>query len=102
MEKNEIWAGFGSVGSTEKKIWANYEQLLRAGFHGQKKCLTFFEKHCSVCTKKLHNIYLIRKKNVLIFFAFWGLKVSCRHIIRCSTRGTYLTVRLMYDDFVYT
>ena len=23
----EIWAGFGSVGVTEKNIWANYEQL---------------------------------------------------------------------------
>ena len=24
----EIWAGFGPVGSTEKNIWADYEQLL--------------------------------------------------------------------------
>ena len=24
-----IWVGFGPVGNTEKKIWANYEQLLR-------------------------------------------------------------------------
>ena len=27
-----IWAGFGKVGSTAKKIGANYEQLLRAVF----------------------------------------------------------------------
>ena len=37
----EIWAGFGPVGITEKKkIWADYEQLLRPVFpcfHGQKK-----------------------------------------------------------------
>ena len=36
----EIWAGFGLVGSTENRVWANYEQLLRAFFscfHGQKK-----------------------------------------------------------------
>ena len=37
----EIWAGFGTVGITEKKpIWADYEQLLRpvfSCFHGQKK-----------------------------------------------------------------
>ena len=26
----EIWAGFGPVGNTEKKNWADYEQLLRA------------------------------------------------------------------------
>ena len=24
----EIWAGFGPIGITEKKIWADYEQLL--------------------------------------------------------------------------
>ena len=29
----EIWAGFGPVGNTEKKIGADYEQLLRAVFH---------------------------------------------------------------------
>ena len=28
----EIWAGFGPVGNTEKKIWVNYEQLLRLVF----------------------------------------------------------------------
>ena len=39
----EIWAGFRPVGNTEKKIWADYEQLLRAVFscfHGQKKLKT--------------------------------------------------------------
>ena len=36
----EIWAGFRPVGNTEKKIWADYEQLLRlviSCLHGQKK-----------------------------------------------------------------
>ena len=36
----EIWADFGPVGSTEKKMGADYEQLLRAVFLcllGQKK-----------------------------------------------------------------
>ena len=36
----EIWAGFGPVGNTEKKVWADYEQLLRVVFStflGQKK-----------------------------------------------------------------
>ena len=28
----EIWAGFGPVGITEKKNWADDEQLLRSGF----------------------------------------------------------------------
>ena len=38
----EIWAGLGPVGSTEKKIWVDYEQLLRTDFscfHRQKKIL---------------------------------------------------------------
>jgi hypothetical protein len=40
----EIWARFGLVGSTEKIIWADYEQLVRAvflSFHGQKKRILF-------------------------------------------------------------
>ena len=35
----EIWAGFGPVGNIEKKVWADYEQLLRvffSCFQGQK------------------------------------------------------------------
>ena len=43
--ENVFCAGFGPVGNTEKKSWADYEQLLRAVFscfHGQKKCLNFF------------------------------------------------------------
>ena len=28
----EIWTGFGPVGITEKKNWADYEQLLRSVF----------------------------------------------------------------------
>ena len=37
--ENEIWAGFGPVGNTEKKLGADYEQLLRvffSCFQGQK------------------------------------------------------------------
>ena len=36
----EIWAGFGPVGNTEKKIGADYEQLFRvffSFFQGAKK-----------------------------------------------------------------
>ena len=39
-EISEIWAGFGPVCNTEKKIWADYEQLLRVlffMFSGAKK-----------------------------------------------------------------
>jgi hypothetical protein len=30
--ENVIWAGFGPIGKSEKKVWADYEQLLRMGF----------------------------------------------------------------------
>ena len=36
----EIWAGFGPVGFTDKKAWANYEELFRlvfSSFDVQKK-----------------------------------------------------------------
>ena len=35
----EIWAGFGPIGSTEKRVLADYEQLLRVFllvFRGKK------------------------------------------------------------------
>ena len=61
----EIWAGFGPVGSTEKKmVWADYEQLsglVLSTFCGQKKKKN--QKDCSVCTEKLH-----RKKGNFFFF----------------------------------
>ena len=41
--ENEISAGFGPVGNTEKKIGANYEQLISC-FQGQKKSLKFSYK----------------------------------------------------------
>ena len=66
--ENEIWAGFGPVGTTEKKMEVNYEQLLRAVFscfQGQKTQLNFFSKYCSVRTNKMHTISLI--------FFFWIL-----------------------------
>ena len=46
----EIWAGFGPVGNTEKKIGADYEQLLKSVFscsQGQKHiqlCFALLEK----------------------------------------------------------
>ena len=62
----EIWAGFGPIGSTEKKrVWADYEQHLRpvfSCFHGQNKIKKL--KHCSVCTKKMHktlNFFFLKK-----------------------------------------
>ena len=71
----EIWAGFGPIGKTEKKIWADYEQLLRTVFlcfHGQKQNLKYFKNHCSVRTKKLHKMkvkkYFFFLKNSIMHF----------------------------------
>ena len=52
--KVEIWDGFGPVGSNEKKIWAEYKQLLRAVFlcfHGQK-CFLDLKKNIVVSVLK--------------------------------------------------
>ena len=38
---NEIWAGFGPVDNTEKKMVADYEQLFFHVFRGKKKHLKF-------------------------------------------------------------
>ena len=41
----EIWAGFGRIGSTEKRVWTDYEKILWvvfSCFQEQKKCLIFF------------------------------------------------------------
>ena len=63
--ENEIWAGFGPpVSNTEKKIGADYEQLLRvifSSFQGQKNNFFFF-KYCSTCTKKLHKMKVRNQK----------------------------------------
>ena len=69
----------------KKRVWADYEQLLRPGFslfRGQKFSFLFFWKHHSVRTKKLHRknvkkIYFFGGKN--FFFQknqfFLGLKI---------------------------
>ena len=64
----EIWAGFGPVGNTEKKIGADYEQLLRAVFscfHGQKIGFKLFFKYPSVRSEKLHKMKVRKLKKFL-------------------------------------
>ena len=57
----EIWARFGLVGITEKKIWADYEYFLRPVFSnfGGKKIKNIAYNR----TKKLHKgpfLYYVR------------------------------------------
>ena len=52
--ENEIWAGFGPVGNTEKKIGVDYKQLLSAFFSCfQRQNFVFYSflKYCSVRAK---------------------------------------------------
>ena len=47
----EIWADLGRSAIQSKKIWADYEQLLRvffSSFHGQKMKYIYFLKYCSI------------------------------------------------------
>ena len=56
-----VWAGLWN-----KRVWADYEQLLRpvfSLFRGQKKILKIFWKHHSVRTEKLH-WKKVKKKNL--------------------------------------
>jgi hypothetical protein len=52
--ESEIWAGFGPVGNTEKKIGVDYKQLLSAFFSCfQRQNFVFYSflKYCSVRAK---------------------------------------------------
>ena len=76
---NEIWAGLGLVGDTEKKLGADYEQLLRVVF----SCFQGQKNHCIVHTKKLLKMKLKR----YFFDFFYRLKIL---IVSCSNRDTSL------------
>ena len=58
----EIWAGFGPIGSTEKKGLGQLRATFEGGFfyvfRGQTNVEIFFRKHCSVSTKKLHKMQM--------------------------------------------
>ena len=63
----EIWAEFGPIGSTEKRVSGDYEQLLRvvfSCFHGQK----------------------INGRILFSYFyrLLWNLIFQCKYILRTS------------------
>ena len=60
--ENVIWAGFGPIGSTEKKNWDDYQQLLWTLFSCFGGQFFFLFKYCSVCTEKLHKISFKKKE----------------------------------------
>ena len=58
----EIWADFGPVGNTEKKNWADYEQLLRpffSCFRGQKNHCILFNFFLAKNRLNIHNQFCI-------------------------------------------
>ena len=79
----EIWAGFGPVWQL---LWPFF-----SCFHGQ----IFFQKHCSVCTKKWHNMKLI-------FFFFFNLKkiIRLRNIFNFVLLHQRPLTSFLYNDFV--
>ena len=86
-----------------KKNWAD-EQLLKTFFlcfQGQKINLKFFQKYCSVRTKKLHKISFI-----YIFLNFYFGKINCvllYYIGDTSTRNHRYKYhkRDFYETFIH-
>ena len=90
--ENQFWA-VAWAGLWEKRVWVNYEQLLRpvfSHFRGQKKNLKIVWKHYSVRTEKLHNtfftIFLFLffnpkkwKKNNFFRAKIW-VEFECKHM----------------------
>ena len=63
--KNQFWAVLGSQASTvKKKFGADYEQLLRAVFHGQKINIIFFENIVASAPGRTERLHRIKVKKV--------------------------------------
>ena len=64
-----LWA-MGWAGLWKKKVWADYEQLLRPVFMG-KLLFILFWKYCRVHTEKLHKIKVYKSQKLLgsIFYS---------------------------------
>ena len=87
----EIWTGFGLVGSTENKIWAYYEQLLRgffSCFHGQK----FFHFWKNIVEGGASNSQLINGCFMTISSQIFAIYIHIFHktevqmvVLRCLT-----------------
>ena len=95
--KNQFWAvGCGLGWTVKKRVWADYEQLLRpifSLFRGQKISLNFFWKYHSVRTEKLQRKKV--KKNIFSwedFFSektfFLGLKFEWNLSVNTERLGT--------------
>ena len=96
-----VWAGLWN-----KRVWADYEQLLRPVFplfRGQKNILNFFWKHHSVRTEKLQRKKV--KKNIFFLgrfffsekpFFFWA-KIWVEFECKYREVGTRLLLAILWD-----
>ena len=62
-----VWAGLWN-----KRVWTNYEQLLRLIFYGQNINLKLFWKYFNVPTEKLHRIKVNKSQTNLESILLWG------------------------------
>ena len=62
----------GQLALLKKRVWANYEQLLRVAFSCFRGQFFFFnfQKLCSVRTKKLHKIELRKMQIISLKFNY--------------------------------
>ena len=94
-----VWAGLWN-----KRVWADYEQLLRpvfSLFRGQKILKKSFWKHYSVRTEKLHNtffhnffLYFLKPKKVKKI-GFLGLKFEWNRLLMAILRFFYSVTSLL-------
>ena len=78
--EQKMWFGLvlGRLAILKKKVWADYEQLLRTVFSCFRVQNFFFWKCCTVRTEKLHNINLRKKKIKFFFLKF----ILCNFLVR--------------------
>ena len=81
----------GRLAVLKKKIGSIMSNFCGRFFHvfvGKQKCWNLKNKHCSVCTKKLHYISFI--KSFFYFFYWQKIGKYSQSIVYCSTRDTFL------------
>ena len=88
--KSQFQACLGSRASIEKKIGANYEQLLKVFF-----MFLWAKKYCSICTKKLHRIKI---KIILIWEElYFQIFIGCCGISNFNVSTKTLRTSLLWS-----
>ena len=80
--KNQFWACLGSQPIHEKKVGANYEQLLRAFFFMFSR--DFFFENITASALKSCIEKMVKKNHVFVFF--YKLKFKCNLSIKVGKK----------------